>query len=110
MNLRKSFKNDWIDNEVRSLKTEIKQGKQNDFMFYKLLAMCLLLLFLSINAFGDICYFDRCPHCHKNIEIEFDSIGTVRIFPDTWKCSNKKCGYMNYDGIDSCALCGTKRR
>lgn len=107
MNNKKIFKNQWIDNEVRSLKTELKCGKQSDFMFYKMLAMSLFLLFTTINAFGGTCHInDTCPHCHKDIEISFDS----RLFPDTWRCSNPKCKYENYEGIDYCAMCGTKRR
>jgi len=31
----------------------------------------------------------------------------ARWFPSTWVCG--KCGYSNYDGICSCAVCGTSR-
>ena len=111
MNNKKTFKNHWIDNEVRSLKTELKCGKQPNIMFYKLLAMSLLLLFISINAFGDSIYiYDNCPHCNEELEIKIPSIETVRYFPDTWHCSNPKCKYENYEGINYCALCGTKRK
>lgn len=27
----------------------------------------------------------------------------------TWTCPKEGCGYVNYDGIDSCAICGTNR-
>jgi len=109
MNNKKLFKNQWVDNETRSLKTDLKCGKESDFTFYKMLAMTLLLLFLSINAFGDEVIINcSCPYCHRDIQI--DSITSVRLFPDTWRCPNPKCKYENYDGINYCALCGTKRK
>src|SRR5271170_2625173 len=106
MNNNKLFKNHWIDNETLSLKSKLK-SKRNDYMVYKMLAMSLILLFLSLKAFGDDVYInDRCPLCHN----EINSIETFGIFPDTWRCSNPKCKYENYDGINYCALCGTKRK
>lgn len=102
------FKNNWVDNEVRSLKSEIKCGKRSDMMFFKMLGILVLLLFFTVNAFGDIYIHHSCPYCHEEIEVPIESV-SVGFFPDTWKCLNKKCGYVNYEGINSCALCGTKR-
>jgi hypothetical protein len=33
--------------------------------------------------------------------------GGKGFWGDTWVCSN--CGYENYEGIETCALCGTSR-
>ncbi len=85
------FENKWVDNEVRSLKSELNCSQRNDPMFYKLLVMLIVLLFVTVNAFGE-------------------SIVLSRYFPDTWTCPNRSCGYQNYEGIDYCALCGTRRR
>jgi len=109
MNNKKLFKNQWVDNETRSLKTDLKCGKQSDQMFYKMLAMSLLLLFITFKAFGDEDFITHtCPHCHG--EIQINSSISVRLLPDTWRCTNPKCKYENYDGINYCALCGTKRK
>jgi hypothetical protein len=100
------LKNDWVDNEVRSLKSEIHcQNSRSNHMFYKMLSILLILLFLTINAFGEIC-----PCCYRELEPSAEISLERRYFPDTWRCSNPKCGYENYDGITHCALCGTKRK
>jgi len=104
MNNKKTFKNIWIENEVRSLKTEMKCGRHNNNMVYRMLAMSIFLLILTVGAFAEDIV---CPHCYSYIQIESVS---MRYFPDTWRCSNQKCRYENYDGIDYCALCGTKRK
>ncbi len=103
------FKNEWLDNEVRSLKTEVKGRQQDDWMFYKMLGILAILLFFTVNAFGEIYINHSCPHCFEEIEVPIESI-SVGFFPDTWKCGNPKCKYENYEGIGHCALCGTKRR
>ena len=85
------FKNNWLDNEVVVLENEMKYSKRSDYMFPKMLCILLILLFFTVGAFGE-------------------SVVARQYFPDTWTCSNPKCKYVNYDGINSCALCGTKRR
>ncbi len=31
------------------------------------------------------------------------------IWGDTWKCPKEDCGYENYEGVDRCAICGTRK-
>lgn len=31
----------------------------------------------------------------------------ARMYPKTWSCT--KCGYNNYEGINSCAVCGKSK-
>jgi len=85
------FKNNWLDNEVRSLETEISCCRRTDYMFAKMLGILLVLLFFTVGAFGE-------------------TVVARQYFPDTWTCTNRSCGYVNYDGVSHCALCGTKRR
>ncbi len=40
-------------------------------------------------------------------EIQKQHLHGKSLFPDTWKCSH--CGYENYDGIDTCSVCGQSR-
>jgi hypothetical protein len=47
--------------------------------------------------------FALLPSAYSNLETG------RRIFGDTWICSNPHCGYENYDGIEYCAICHTKR-
>ena len=41
--------------------------------------------------------------CHQPLEI------SRGIFGDTWICTNKSCGYENYEGINYCGICGKYR-
>lgn len=98
------FNNDWINKEIRLLKSDRKYNlnkKEEKVMYFKLIGICLLVIFLASGAYADE-YF-QCPYC------ECYSPVTGHVFPDTWKCPNKKCGYENYVGIEKCAMCGTKR-
>lgn len=98
------FRNDWVDSEVRSLKSEIHCNKpRTDNMHIKMFIMLIVLLFLTVNAFGEVC-----PCCYQ--ELPSYNEATTQLFPDTWRCTNPKCRYENYEGIDYCALCGRKRR
>jgi len=88
------MKNDWLDNETQSLKSELN-SRESNLVFYKLFVMLIFLLFLSINAFGETITLNHY---------------TAGFFPNTWRCPNPSCRYENYDGISHCALCGTKRK
>lgn len=77
-----------------------------------------LLAFVFINAsllattnYGAI----QCPYCECYILLEQSinpcSVEEVQraVWGDTWTCPKKTCGYENYEGIDYCGMCGTKR-
>jgi hypothetical protein len=70
--------------------------KQSMALFYKLMAMLVILLFLTFKAYGD--------------DPQLPQTYIAGWFPKTWTCPNHSCGYDNYDGIDYCSLCGTRRR
>lgn len=93
------FKNEWLDAEVTTIKREAKE-KMNDResmkLFYKFLAMLIVLLFLTLKVFAE------------PIEVS-NGCNVAGWFPNTWKCSNHACGYENYEGIEYCALCGKRR-
>lgn len=93
------FKNEWLDGEVATIKREAKKKmneRESMKLFYKFLAMLIILLFLTLKAFGE-------PIAVRG------GCNVAGLFPNTWRCSNQACGYENYEGIDYCALCGKRR-
>jgi len=93
------FKNEWLDAEVKTIKKEAGQrmnDKDSMRLFYKFLAMLIILLFLTLKAFAE------------PIEVR-SGCNVAGWFPNTWRCSNPACGYENYEGINYCALCGKRR-
>jgi hypothetical protein len=88
------MKNDWLIKEVNSLKTEIKEGKnRGDKLFPYLMAMVIFLLFATSSMHACCCSTNQ----------------NAGFFPNTWVCPNQNCRYENYEGINYCAICGTKR-
>lgn len=49
--------------------------------------------------------------CNLSAECEKCKIASTHrgFWGSTWTCSNINCGYENYDGIDYCGLCGTRK-
>ena len=47
--------------------------------------------------------FALLPSLHSDLE------AGRRVFGETWICPKNGCGYENYDGIEYCAICHTKR-
>lgn len=93
------FKNEWLDAEVGLVKKEaVEKMNERDSMrlFYKFLAMLIVLLFIALKGFG------------QSVEVN-SGCNVAKWFPQTWQCSNPACGYENYEGIDYCALCGKRR-
>lgn len=64
-------------------------------LFFSILALFVLNCGFLFSA--------TCPYCHEEIEV---ICGKGWVFPDTWTCPS--CGYENYEGVTSCALCGTR--
>jgi hypothetical protein len=79
-------------NYYNNTKTE-----RNPALFKKLLFGIVTLGLLNCSQL----FSSPFPHCHEEIEVIF---GKGWVFPDTWTCPS--CGYENYEGIRSCALCG----
>jgi hypothetical protein len=63
-------------------------------------------IFLHI---GDLLLPIRSLSTDENgVFVTIDEIG-MGVGRKTWTCTNADCGYVNYDGIDKCAICGTSR-
>lgn len=67
------------------------------YLFSALLLMCTLQAEEII----------QCPNCHDTLIIKTEA--KRMIWGHTWTCPNPTCGYDNYEGIDYCGICGTKR-
>lgn len=94
----------WLEREIQMLKLE-RHGKPRKVIGFRQWMILAFIVFSTIGytqcSAGEI----ECPHCYNVIEYEVKG-----ILKDTWICPNKKCGYENYDGIEYCCLCGTKRK
>jgi hypothetical protein len=98
----------WIEEEFTctkkiklNKKTELKM--ENDTMF-RLLFLVLGSSFLFWTSLSADCI--SCPKCYHEIDTESQGL---YIFYDTWICPNPHCGYENYDEINYCGICGSKK-
>ncbi len=82
----------WIEKEENNLMKD--QFKNTDKTLFK--RVCLYILFAVLCS------------SHVLFSVEAEN-AMCKFFPDTWRCPKKGCGYENYVGINSCALCGTKK-
>lgn len=106
------IKNEWLDNEVLSIAKEMRATKnRGDKLFPYLMIMVVILLLLTCRVCAEeeqqSCY---CPHCNSDISEVVCGYNIGWLFPSTWYCPNPKCGYENYEGLDYCAMCGTRKR
>ena len=81
----------WLQEEERLIKIEMKRRPDRAFNNKYLLA---IILFGLLTLLPHISHSHSCPHKEM-------------LFPDVWIC--KQCGYDNYEGINTCAVCGTAR-
>lgn len=104
--------NEWLENEIKSIDKEVRRKKpRKDDMFYKLLFMILIFFVSCVKAYSE--YSDTmpcCPNCNEDISDVVRNYNMGWIFPDTWTCPNRNCGYENYDGLSHCSVCGTRRK
>ena len=80
----------FTESEEKILKTEMKGKKKSDIRIFT-----HLLIYMILAA---ACYVPQ---------LQSHTINHFRWFPDTWTCS---CGYENYEGIGTCAVCGKARK
>ncbi len=96
--------NPFIDHELAAL--EIERHCTNKRLIAYNTKHHLIALYIFIAIFGASAIINavevQCPYCDETIEM-----GCRR--QETWICPNQTCRYVNYDGIDHCGLCGTKR-
>ncbi len=76
-------------------KTKKQIEIQKNVAFFKVF-ICIVLVFLFFHVLPTYASQDA-------------SMVKYSIFPDTWNCPNKKCQRKNYEGIEYCYYCGTKR-
>lgn len=88
-------------------KKQDKEAEKDSLRKLFFMFLMLLFIFSSSDVFAD--FHVECPECNTQIKIEIERIQGGRFFPDTWICPKKSCGFSNYDGIEYCGLCGTKR-
>lgn len=101
-------KNLWLEQEERSVTSQLASNKKNSkidgYLFKRCLIILLVPAMLLMQAYAGACAYIECPYCEEVLEIVSEQ---VRWFPDVWTCS--KCGYDNYEGISTCAVCGTRK-
>lgn len=103
----------WLENETKKVISDTKKyhrdtryKKELDYEVLKkiFLMIPLLLIILSTHIDGELFteWFGK-----KNVmQVQANE---PSLFPNVWVCPNRTCGYSNYDGISTCALCGTAR-
>lgn len=92
------MKNEWLQKEVNAIKNELKsKKKRGDELFPLLMTMVIFLLIATSSMYA-------CP------SPTYSQINNSSIFPSTWTCPNRSCGYENYEGVSHCAICGSRRR
>lgn len=83
-----------ITNQEKELIIEMKSRKPNQQENVNMLKKLVILILLTCG----ILQADTTP-----MQAGRD------IWGETWTCPNPKCRYENYEGISSCAICGTSR-
>ncbi len=80
-----------VEEEMMNIRKEQKKNKQRSTVPLLVYSMAALL-------------------CWSPLICDAIQYSSYKWLPDTWKCSNPRCGYENYVGINHCALCGTARK
>jgi|GEM_PF-3218710 len=104
----------WLETETKKVISDtnkyhrdLRYKRELDYAVIKkiLLMIPLLIIILAANMDIDFLHnwFSNRSHDTRT------NLNTVSLFPNVWVCPKGTCGYSNYDGISSCALCGTAR-
>jgi hypothetical protein len=105
------LENDWLDSEIKSINMELKQKKKKkdrgEHAIPHLMIMAAILLFMTFK----VCANETpcCPYCNEDITEIVSGYSYGWLFPNTWRCPNLNCGYDNYEGLEYCGRCGTRR-
>lgn len=78
----------FTEEEEKLIRLDRKRGKPMSMTWGRRILFLFLLAFTATNLYS----LDHSSYRHH-----------YGLFPSTWKC---KCGYDNYEGIVSCAICG----
>lgn len=102
----------WLEAETKKVISDTK--KYNHDRRYKrdldqaVLKKILLMIPLILIILGANMDFDIFKWFGSDNQTE-DIADANSLFPNVWVCPSPSCGYSNYHGISSCALCGTAR-
>jgi hypothetical protein len=90
-------RNIWLEKEQEFIEKEILFNKPNKCKDVKIMSKFIILIgFISLLSYANA----------QVTEFEYQ---ITRTWGDTWTCPKETCGYENYEGIEYCGLCGTKR-
>lgn len=108
-----------VDEEIKQINREYRKGRQcnrsrDGVEMRKILMMLGLAIFIFISTrlaahTAQLHSIEaECPSCERPMILRAEDI-VVRYVHHTWTCQNPNCGYENFDGIEYCGVCGTKR-
>lgn len=105
----------WLETETKKVISDTNKyhrdsryKKELDYAVIKKIILMIPLLMIILGANVDLDFFQHWFGRNHAKEIRTNS-NTLSLFPNVWVCPKATCGYSNYDGISSCALCGTAR-
>jgi hypothetical protein len=84
----------YLTHEQRELESELKKKKyERDSDTSKMVKILILIGFIVCLTYANA-----------------EPIECKRFWGDTWICPNPDCRYENYDAVDYCGICGTRRK
>ncbi|HRD56190.1 MAG TPA: hypothetical protein PLC42_07325 [Parachlamydiaceae bacterium] len=105
----------WLETETKKVisdkkkyNRDIQYKKELDHAVLKKIFLMFPLVFIILVANIEHEAFSGWMSRKSQWEVKTDR-NVSSLFPNVWTCPRPSCGYSNYDGISSCALCGTAR-
>lgn len=105
----------WLETETKKVISDNQKyyrdrqyKKELDQAVLKKILMMIPLVLIILVANMDFEIFSGWLPSRHQTGIRTDQ-NVSSLFPNVWTCPKPSCGYANYDGISSCALCGTLR-
>jgi len=104
----------WLETETKKVISDKRKYNQDsrykrelDQAIFKKILLMIPLVFIILGSNIDIDIFGKWFGVTETNDIAV--VNKAGLFPNVWICPQHSCGYSNYDGISSCALCGTAR-
>lgn len=105
----------WLETETKKVISDKKKynrdlqyKKELDFAVLKKIFLMIPLVLIILAANMEQEAFAGWVFRKNHMQVKTDH-NVTSLFPNIWICPRPSCGYSNYDGISSCALCGTAR-
>lgn len=105
----------WLETETKKVISDKKKynrdsqyKKDMDHAVIKKILLMIPLVVIILVANLDIEVVNQWFKLKSQRDVITDQ-NVSSLFPNVWVCPRPSCGYSNYDGISSCALCGTAR-